>query len=172
MANFLVPVGATGVRIHTAPGLDLTRRFSVIEFEETPSGAPMEGAQAKEGIERTLALGAVLTVSDSVGCSQQLLEMTVEYALHRVTFGKPIAAYQAIKHKCADMLLWLESSRVAARYAAEALDTPNRAYAVASQRASPARRARGLPARAFRSTGASDSPGRRSSPVPPADQGR
>jgi alkylation response protein AidB-like acyl-CoA dehydrogenase len=58
--------------------------------------------------------------------------MTVDYALSRRTFGKPIASYQAIKHKCADMLCWVEGSRAAARYAAEELlaGSPGAARAV------------------------------------------
>jgi alkylation response protein AidB-like acyl-CoA dehydrogenase len=54
------------------------------------------------------------------GGAQKLLEMTVDYAKARVQFGRPIASFQAIKHKCADMLLALELARSSAYYAAEA----------------------------------------------------
>jgi alkylation response protein AidB-like acyl-CoA dehydrogenase len=54
--------------------------------------------------------------------------MTVDYTLHRIAFGKPIASYQAVKHKCADMLCWVEAARAATRYAATALrDAPESA---------------------------------------------
>jgi alkylation response protein AidB-like acyl-CoA dehydrogenase len=53
-----------------------------------------------------------------VGGAQKVLEMSVEYAKVRVQFGRPIGSFQAIKHKCADMLLEVESGKSAAYYAA------------------------------------------------------
>src|SRR5437763_1363231 len=56
-----------------------------------------------------------------VGGAQKELEMSVEYAKVRVQFGRPIGSFQAIKHKCADMLLEVESAKSAAYYAAWAI---------------------------------------------------
>ena len=124
VANWIVPTDARGVSVETPAGLDLTRRIGVVTFDETPAGPPVAtGAAAEAAIDRGLALGALLTTADSVGCGERLLELTLEYTLGRVTFGKPLASYQAIKHKCADMLFWLESSRVAVRQAGLSGDT-------------------------------------------------
>ena len=73
--------------------------------------AMADGPQA--GLARVDALAA-----EQVGGAQKVLEMAVEYAKVRVQFGRPIGSFQAIKHKCADMLLEVESAKSAAYYAA------------------------------------------------------
>src|ERR687898_845839 len=67
---------------------------------------------------RVLDLAAVALAAEQVGGAQRVLEMSVEYAKDRVQFGRPIGSFQAIKHKCADMLLEVESAKSAAYYAA------------------------------------------------------
>jgi alkylation response protein AidB-like acyl-CoA dehydrogenase len=74
-------------------------------------------------------VGALLAAADAVGVAARLLEMTVEYAKQRTTFGRTLASYQAVKHKCADMLCWVEGSRTAVAAAAATGDA--RAIAVA-----------------------------------------
>ena len=68
-------------------------------------------------IERVLELAAVALAAEQVGGAQKCLDMSVEYAKVRVQFGRPIGSFQAIKHKCADMLLEVESAKSAAYYA-------------------------------------------------------
>ncbi len=68
-------------------------------------------------LERVLDLAAVALAAEQVGGAQKCLEMAVEYAKVRVQFGRPIGSFQAIKHKCADMLLEVESAKSAAYYA-------------------------------------------------------
>ena len=58
-----------------------------------------------------LDLAAVGLAAEQVGGAQKVLEMSVEYAKVRVQFGRPIGSFQAIKHKCADMLLEVESAK-------------------------------------------------------------
>jgi len=60
-----------------------------------------------------------------VGGAQRVLDSSVEYAKNRVQFGRPIGSFQAIKHKCADMLLDVESAKSAAYYAAWAAQERN-----------------------------------------------
>jgi alkylation response protein AidB-like acyl-CoA dehydrogenase len=60
-------------------------------------------------------------VAEMTGGMQRLLEMTVEYAKTRKQFGRPIGQFQAVQHLCADMLVYTESSRSAAYYAAWAI---------------------------------------------------
>ena len=64
-----------------------------------------------------LDLAAVGLANEQVGGSQFVMEMAVQYAKDRVQFGRPIGSFQAIKHKCADMLLEVESAKSAAYYA-------------------------------------------------------
>jgi alkylation response protein AidB-like acyl-CoA dehydrogenase len=59
----------------------------------------------------------VALAAEQVGGAQKVLEMAVAYAEERVQFGRPIGSFQAIKHKCADMLLEVESAKSAAYYA-------------------------------------------------------
>ena len=79
------------------------------------SSAPT--APAGSVLERVLDLAAVGLAAEQVGGAQKVLEMAVEYAKVRVQFGRPIGSFQAIKHKCADMLLEVESAKSAAYYA-------------------------------------------------------
>jgi alkylation response protein AidB-like acyl-CoA dehydrogenase len=79
------------------------------------------GDAAAAALERTLAVATVALASEMVGGMQRVMEIAVEYAKMRKQFGKPIGQFQAVQHLCADMLLFTESSRSAAYYAAWAL---------------------------------------------------
>lgn len=136
LTDFAVPATASGVEIVPARTLDLTRGFPTVRLTGVEVGAERivgEPGAAEEGFARCSELGTVLTCADATGAAERLLEMTVAYAKERVAFGRPIASYQAVKHKCADMLLAVEASRAATRYAAltVAASAPDRARAVA-----------------------------------------
>jgi len=68
-------------------------------------------------LRKTLSRAAVALAAEQIGGAQRCLDMAVEYAKNRVQFGRPIGSFQVIKHKCADMLLEVESGRSAAYYA-------------------------------------------------------
>ncbi|HEY2055559.1 MAG TPA: acyl-CoA dehydrogenase family protein [Solirubrobacterales bacterium] len=135
LTDFVVPVATPGVTIEPARTLDLTRRFPTVKLEGVAVGAGAEvvGADGGSSYEAVLDLAALLVAADSVGAGERLLEMTVEYALDRIAFGRPIGSYQAVKHFCADMLLRVEASRVAVRNAGLLLGAgdPGAARAVA-----------------------------------------
>ena len=76
------------------------------------------GRRRGRSLGRVLDLAAVALAAEQVGGAQKVLDMSVEYAKVRVQFGRPIGSFQAIKHKCADMLLEVESAKSAAYYAA------------------------------------------------------
>ncbi len=139
LSHLLVDATAPGVSVQRSGGLDLTRRFFDVTFEEvrlTPE-AVLGERRAGTGLAGYLRLlAATLLAADAVGGCAELTERTVRYAEERIAFGRPIASYQAVKHKCADMLVWTESARVATYAAALALDTQpideaSRAVAVA-----------------------------------------
>ena len=80
------------------------------------SGARIDG-EGWDAISKMLDLAVVALAAEQVGGAQKVLDMAVEYAKVRVQFGRPIGSFQAIKHKCADMLLEVESAKSAAYYA-------------------------------------------------------
>ncbi|MFZ6005164.1 MAG: acyl-CoA dehydrogenase family protein [Actinomycetota bacterium] len=98
--------------------MDQTRKQSKIEFAGTPATLIGTDGAGWTTLERVLDLAAVALAAEQVGGAQKVLETAVQYAKDRVQFGRPIGSFQAIKHKCADMLLEVESAKSAAYYAA------------------------------------------------------
>jgi len=103
------------------PTLDQTRKLARLEFASVPArliGAPGDGAAA---LARTLDVAAIALAAEQLGGAQRALDMAVAYAKIRHQFGRPIGSFQAIKHRCADLLLEVESLRSAVAYAAAAV---------------------------------------------------
>jgi len=100
--------------------VDLTRRFSVVRFDDVrvPVTAAVGGA---EQVERQLQLALVMLNAESVGAMQRAFDMTVEWAFDRYTFGRPLASYQELKHRFADMKSWLEAAHAVSDAAAVAV---------------------------------------------------
>jgi alkylation response protein AidB-like acyl-CoA dehydrogenase len=98
--------------------LDQTRKLARLEFDRTPARLIGGDGEAWPGLSRTLDLAAIALAAEEVGGAQRCLEMSVDYAKVRYQFGRPIGSFQAIKHRCADMLLQVESARSTAQYAA------------------------------------------------------
>ena len=78
--------------------------------------------RAAEDVERQLRTAAVLQCAEMAGVIGRVLEFTIEYAFDRYSFGRPLASYQALKHRFADMKLWVEASYATADAAAHAVD--------------------------------------------------
>ena len=97
--------------------MDQTRKQARLTFDNTPAALVGTDGGGWGIIERVLDLAAVGLAAEQVGGAQMVLEMAVQYAKDRVQFGRPIGSFQAIKHKCADMLLEVESAKSAAYYA-------------------------------------------------------
>ncbi|MFN2538059.1 MAG: acyl-CoA dehydrogenase family protein, partial [Mycobacteriales bacterium] len=106
--------GLTRTRLET---LDATRRLARLELEGVEA-VRVGLRDASDLLERTADLVAVALAAEQVGGAQRCLDMAVDYAKVREQFGRPIGSFQAIKHKCADMLVQVESARSAATYAA------------------------------------------------------
>jgi alkylation response protein AidB-like acyl-CoA dehydrogenase len=121
LALFAVDADAAGLTRTPLATLDQTRRLARCEFDATPGtliGAPAEGAAI---LSRALDVAAIAMAAEQLGGAQRALDMAVEYAKIRHQFGRPIGSFQAIKHRCADLLLEVESLRSAVVYAAEAV---------------------------------------------------
>ncbi len=119
---FTVDAGAEGLTRTPLPTMDQTRKQARLEFSGVPATllGPSPEDTAGEGwaaLSKTLDQAAVCLCAEMVGGAQRVLEMSVEYAKVRIQFGRPIGSFQAIKHKCADMLLEVESAKSAAYYA-------------------------------------------------------
>jgi alkylation response protein AidB-like acyl-CoA dehydrogenase len=97
--------------------MDQTRKQARVSFESTPARLIGTDGQGWDVLSKVLDLIVVGLAAEQVGGAQRVLDMAVEYAKVRVQFGRPIGSFQAIKHKCADMLLEVESSKSAAYYA-------------------------------------------------------
>jgi alkylation response protein AidB-like acyl-CoA dehydrogenase len=117
---FVLPADTTGVERKALPTMDQTRRLAEIGLQDVrvPSSALMGGeGEGWPALSKTLDLAAVALAAEQVGGAQKCLEMSVEYAKERIQFGRPIGSFQAIKHKCADMMVKVEAARSGAYYA-------------------------------------------------------
>ncbi|WP_329521405.1 acyl-CoA dehydrogenase family protein [Spirillospora sp. NBC_01491] len=119
-ALFAVDGTAPGLDRAPLPTLDQTRRLARVAFAAVPARR-IEG-DAAAVLARTLDVAAVALAAEQLGGAQQALDMTVEYAKVRHQFGRPIGSFQAVKHRCADMFVQVESARSAVLNAAEAAD--------------------------------------------------
>ncbi len=115
---FAVQGDAAGLTRTPLPTMDQTRKQARLEFSDTPAALIGTDGGAEAGLTKTLDLAAVALAAEQVGGAQHVLDASVEYAKTRIQFGRPIGSFQAIKHKCADMLLEVESAKSAAYYAA------------------------------------------------------
>ncbi len=118
----VVERGAEGVTVGAEPSLDPTRRLYSVRFDGVRVGpeATLSGGQAD--YLPVLWRACVAIAAESTGIAQRTMEMAVSYAKDRQQFGRPIGAYQAVSHRCAQMLLETENSRSAVYGAAWAAD--------------------------------------------------
>ena len=116
----MLPADTPGIERRLLPTMDQTRKQAEIAFHDVrvPAAALLGGdGEGWPILCRTLDLAAVALAAEQLGGAQRCLDMSVDYAKQRVQFGRPIGSFQAIKHKCADMLLRVESARSASYYA-------------------------------------------------------
>jgi alkylation response protein AidB-like acyl-CoA dehydrogenase len=117
LSLFAVEGDASGLTRTSLPTMDQTRKQARLVFESTPARLIGTDGGAADSLTKTLDLAAVALAAEQVGGAQHCLDSSVDYAKNRIQFGRPIGSFQAIKHKCADMLLEVESAKSAAYYA-------------------------------------------------------
>lgn len=118
---FTVNGDANGLERRLLETVDPTRKMARLTFRSVPAeplGEPGAGAPA---LERILVDAATALASEMVGGAQQMLDSAIDYTKLRMQFGRPIGSFQAVKHKCADMLLEVELAKSAAYQAASAV---------------------------------------------------
>lgn len=113
LTQVLVPAGTAGVSVSPMHSADTTRRFSVVAFDDVrvPLDSLVGEAGTADGqVERQLGRAVAIGNAEAVGAMQTAFDMTVEWAFDRYSFGRPLASYQELKHRFADMKSWLEAS--------------------------------------------------------------
>jgi alkylation response protein AidB-like acyl-CoA dehydrogenase len=111
--QLLVPTSAAGVTVTSLSTVDLTRRYGAVRFDSVR--VPVAAAVGRPGkadadVDHQLVLATALVCAESVGAMQAAFDMTLEWAFDRYSFGRPLASYQALKHRFADMFVWLQGS--------------------------------------------------------------
>lgn len=117
---FLVPADAPHLTRHRMQTMDTTRQQAVVRFDGTrvPDSARLgEAGSGVATLDMLYDVAVSMLAFEQVGGAQRCMEMAVDYAKERKQFGRAIGSFQAIKHKCADMLVQIESARSAAYYA-------------------------------------------------------
>lgn len=118
--QFLVPADASGVRIDSQPSVDLVKSYARVQFdgvEVDASAAVGTPAQTPALIDRQTQIALMLQCAEIVGILDTVLDFTIQWAFDRHSFGRPLASYQALKHRFADLKMWLEACRATTRAA-------------------------------------------------------
>ncbi|MFJ8600147.1 acyl-CoA dehydrogenase family protein [Streptomyces shenzhenensis] len=121
LALFAVAGDAEGLTRTALTTLDLTRRQAAVSFAATPAQLLASGTEAVGAVERAALVASVLLAVESVGGSQRILDVTVAHVSTRKQFGQPVGAFQAVKHRCANLLIAVETARSAAYHGVWAL---------------------------------------------------
>lgn len=125
ITQVLVGKATPGVSVEPMKSVDLTRRFGLVRFDNArvPASQVVGAAGgAAAQVERQLEVALALTNAESVGAMEAAFEMTVQWAFDRYTFGRPLASYQALKHRFADMKSWFEAAHAISDAAAAATE--------------------------------------------------
>jgi len=114
LQQFLIPTDAPGVTITTQSSVDMVKRYARVQFdgvEVDESAAVGTAEQTPAIIERQRQVALTLQCAEIVGILDAVLAMTTQWLFDRHSFGRPLASYQALKHRAADMKMWFEACR-------------------------------------------------------------
>jgi alkylation response protein AidB-like acyl-CoA dehydrogenase len=122
--QFLVPTDASGVRVESQQSIDLVKQYARVHFEGvTVERSAVVDGNAADLLDRQSQIAQLLQCAEVVGILQTVFDFTVAWALDRHTFGRPLASYQALKHRFADMKMWLEACRATTSAAVTAISS-------------------------------------------------
>ncbi len=121
-ALFAVDTESAGLRTEALPVVDRARTLARVIFESVPAERIDDGNDTLAKLERAHALTKLGLAAEQVGGARACLDMAVAYAKIRHAFGRPIGSFQAIKHKCADIYIGIESAASTIVYAIDAAD--------------------------------------------------
>lgn len=124
LSQVLIQTNSAGISVTPMKTVDLTRRFDVVRFHNVRvplSSAIGQIGKADEDVDRQLLQIISIANSESVGAMDAAFEITLQWLNDRYSFGRPLASYQALKHRTADMKVWLEASHAISDDAAAAV---------------------------------------------------
>lgn len=122
LSFFIAKADATGLTRKPLASMDPTRKLARLSFENVEAELLGTEGAAAGPLTETLDIAAICLAHEMVGGAEQLREQAIAFANQRYQFGRPIASFQSLKHKAADMLLEVELAKSAAYYAAAAVD--------------------------------------------------
>ena len=125
LTQVLVPTDAEGVTVTHGRSVDMTRRFGRVGLDRVrlPATAVIgRPGHAAASVERQLAVALALQCAEMVGVAERTLATTIEYGRDRIAFGRPIVSFQALKHRIADMAVWLEGMKAVTAELAASVD--------------------------------------------------
>lgn len=132
---FYVARTAPGVHVEAQRTVDPSQSLAVVRLDDvavTDADAVAPPGAARAAVATMLARAAVAAAADSVGSAGRALELTVDHLQTRQQFGRPIGSFQALKHRCANMQVWLQMARAAVEHAARVIDDPRQGAAAAA----------------------------------------
>ncbi len=106
-----VDPGDDGVEVEAHQPLDLTATVGALTLTGATGEVLADGAELRRGLRIARGHALLAVAADSIGVGSRALAMSVEWAGEREQFGRPIGSFQAISHRCADMLVALEGAR-------------------------------------------------------------
>ncbi|MBW8711688.1 MAG: acyl-CoA dehydrogenase, partial [Mycobacterium sp.] len=122
--QFLVPADAPGTRVEPQRSIDMVKNYARVHFdgvEVDTSAAVGSAEQTPALIARQSQIAQVLQCAEVVGILDTVLDFTIQWGLDRHSFGRPLASYQALKHKYADLKIWFEACRATTNAAVAAV---------------------------------------------------
>ena len=125
-------LASAGMVAEPMQAIDGTRALAKVTFLSTPATVVGTQGSAAAIVERVIDVASVALAAEQAGAARRCLEMSAGYARERYQFGRPIGSFQAVKHKCADMLVQVELAEAAAREAARLADESSPDFAVAA----------------------------------------
>jgi alkylation response protein AidB-like acyl-CoA dehydrogenase len=123
VGQFLVPTDASGVQVEPQQSIDLVKQYARVHFDGVGVDHSAAVGCSAELIDRQSQIAQVLQCAEVVGILQTVFDFTVAWALDRHSFGRPLASYQALKHRFADMKMWLEACRATTNAAVAAISS-------------------------------------------------
>ena len=124
LTQFVVPGDADGLSVSPLASLDLTRGFGRVGYDGVwvaPGAMVGAAGEAEPAVERQFQIAVVLQCAELAGVVEKVLEFTRQWMFDRFTFGRPLASYQALKHRFADMTLWSHAVQATTAAAAAAV---------------------------------------------------
>lgn len=125
-ALFAVPANTVGLTVSAHATFDQTRRLGSVKMDRLNVGKEQligSGKALYDAMERAFARAAITLAAEQTGGAQACLEMTLSYTAERKQFGRSIASFQAVKHRCAEMMVYIETARSAVYGASRRLAT-------------------------------------------------